>query len=166
MSMDDSPLVRTVHLDGDNTNLANFCGPLDENLRQIANAFNVSLKRRGDHITIKGPDANITADTVQWFYNRAVHMALSIDDVQLGLVEIKARHDAQQKNWLLHTLAQPPHVTKPLPKSPYSTRANLNFVLGNGIYVLAPNVNASIYIKYSIMTSALAWVLLAQEKRF
>lgn len=101
MSMDDSPLVRTVHLDGDNTNLANFCGPLDENLRQIANAFNVSLKRRGDHITIKGPDANITADTVQWFYNRAVHMALSIDDVQLGLVEIKARHDAQQKKLAL-----------------------------------------------------------------
>lgn len=89
--------LRTVHLDGDNTNLANFCGPLDENLRQIANAFDAELRRRGSHITVEGPEADQAAEAIQWFYDRAVHIALSVDDVQLGLVELKARHEAKER---------------------------------------------------------------------
>src|SRR5690606_9198930 len=89
--------LRTVHLDGDNTNLANFCGPLDENLRQIGNAFDAELRRRGDHITVVGPEASLAAEAIKWFYDRAVHIALSVDDVQLGLVELKARNEAKQR---------------------------------------------------------------------
>jgi phosphate starvation-inducible PhoH-like protein len=34
-----------VSLDGDNTHLANLCGPLDENLRQLADGMGVTLSR-------------------------------------------------------------------------------------------------------------------------
>lgn len=81
----------TVHLEGDNTHLANFCGPLDENLRQIAVAYDVQLRRRGEHIMIEGEHAKYAAKAVRWFHNRAVHKALSLDDIQLGLVELRAQ---------------------------------------------------------------------------
>jgi phosphate starvation-inducible PhoH-like protein len=79
-----------VQLDGDNTHLANLCGPLDENLRQIADGWNVSLNRRGDRITITGDQARAAATALEWFHQRAVHKALSIDDIQLGMVEMGA----------------------------------------------------------------------------
>ena len=82
---------QTVHLEGDNTHLANFCGPLDENLRQIAVAYDVELRRRGEHVMIEGPNASYAADAVRWFHNRSVHKALSLDDIQLGLVELRER---------------------------------------------------------------------------
>src|SRR3546814_14939014 len=80
----------TVKLDGDNTHLANLCGPLDENLRQIADGWNVSLSRRGDHVSITGDQAKAAAKALQLFHRRAVHTALSIDDLQLGMVELGA----------------------------------------------------------------------------
>lgn len=80
----------TVHLEGDNTHLANFCGPLDENLRQIAVAYDVQLRRRGEHVMIEGDNAAFAAEAVRWFHNRAVHKAISLDDIQLGLVELRA----------------------------------------------------------------------------
>lgn len=81
---------QTVHLEGDTTHLANFCGPLDENLRQIAVAYDVHLRRRGEHIIIEGNAAETAADAVRWFHNRSVHKALNLDDIQLGLVELKS----------------------------------------------------------------------------
>lgn len=77
----------TVILDGDNTQLANFLGPLDENLRQIADAWGVVLNRRGNRISIKGEKAEAAVKALEWFHRRAVHKSLSIDDIQLGLVE-------------------------------------------------------------------------------
>lgn len=82
---------QTVHLEGDNTHLANFCGPLDENLRQIAVTYDVQLRRRGEHVIIEGDEAHYAAEAVRWFHNRAVHKTLSIDDIQLGLVELRAQ---------------------------------------------------------------------------
>lgn len=82
----------TIHLEGDNTHLANFCGPLDENLKQIGDAFDVHIRRRGNHVMIEGEQNDRAAQAVQWFHQRAVHKALSIDDIQLGLVELKALH--------------------------------------------------------------------------
>lgn len=86
----------TLHLEGDNTHLANFCGPLDENLKQIGHAFDVSIRRRGSHVMIEGEKNGQAAQAVKWFHQRAVHKALSIDDIQLGLVELKARYESQQ----------------------------------------------------------------------
>src|SRR5690625_827221 len=81
----------TIHLEGDNTHLANFCGPLDENLQQIGQAFDVLIRRRGSHVMIEGLQYAQAAEAVKWFHQRAVRKALGIDDIQLGLVELKAR---------------------------------------------------------------------------
>src|SRR5690554_1648946 len=82
-----------ITLEGDNTHLANFCGPLDENLRQIADGWNVQISRRGQRIAITGANAQKAAKAVEWFHHRAVHQELSTGDIQLGLVELGARHD-------------------------------------------------------------------------
>ena len=87
-----------VVLDGDNTHLANLCGPLDENLRQLADGMNVKLSRRGSRVTIEGELAELAARVLRRFHEQAVHRALSVDDIQLGLVEIGVgRQEAQLK---------------------------------------------------------------------
>ncbi|NYT38845.1 PhoH family protein [Allopusillimonas soli] len=98
---------KPVHLtlEGDNTHLANLCGPLDANLRQIADGWNVAIQRRGSHLTITGDKARAAAGAIDIFHRRAVHKALSVDDIQLGLVELGARMaendgDAQQADTL------------------------------------------------------------------
>src|SRR5690606_4174697 len=48
------------------------------------------LNRRGDRFTITGDQARAAATALQWFHQRAVHKALSIDDIQLGMVEMGA----------------------------------------------------------------------------
>jgi len=77
-----------VHLDGDNTHLANLCGPLDENLRQLADGMGVTLARRGSRVTLEGERAELAGRALRRFHEQAVHRALSIDDIQLGLVEM------------------------------------------------------------------------------
>jgi len=71
----------------DNTLLANLCGPLDENIRQIATAFDVSIARRGERFTVKGEAAERAVQALQHFYGLA-RAPLSVDDVQLGLIEV------------------------------------------------------------------------------
>lgn len=83
---------KSLTLDGDNTHLANFLGPLDENLRQIAVAWDVRIGRNGARVNIEGAHAQEAANTIELFFHRATHQALSIDDIQLGLVELKAQH--------------------------------------------------------------------------
>jgi phosphate starvation-inducible PhoH-like protein len=73
----------------DNQRLANLCGPLDENLRQIEQALDVTLARRGHRIAVLGRNAKTAVAALENFYNRA-RVPLSLEDVQLGLVE--ARH--------------------------------------------------------------------------
>jgi len=41
----------------DNARLANLCGVLDENLRQIESAFDVTIARRSGHFTLAGAPA-------------------------------------------------------------------------------------------------------------
>jgi phosphate starvation-inducible PhoH-like protein len=96
-----------VRLDGDNTHLANLCGPLDENLRQIAEGWNVTLNRRGDHVKIAGEQAKAAARALEWFHRKAVHKALSIDDIQLGLVEMGAGRPQEPEKPHEPTLAMP-----------------------------------------------------------
>ncbi|KWO47491.1 phosphate starvation-inducible protein PhoH [Burkholderia sp. MSMB1459WGS] len=75
----------------DNARLANLCGPLDENLRQIEQALDVTLARRGHRITIRGRGAKLALAALENFYKRA-RDPLSVDDIQLALVEV--RHTA------------------------------------------------------------------------
>ncbi|HEX9673008.1 MAG TPA: PhoH family protein, partial [Burkholderiales bacterium] len=72
----------------DNLRLANLCGALDENLRQIETALDVSIARRGERFALSGrPDqTRVAAQVLRSFYERA-KSGLSLEDVQLGLIE-------------------------------------------------------------------------------
>jgi phosphate starvation-inducible PhoH-like protein len=75
----------------DNRALANLCGPLDANLRQIEAALDVTIARRGASFSVSGARRQAThgARALQRFYGDA-EKPLSVDDIQLGLVEIAA----------------------------------------------------------------------------
>jgi phosphate starvation-inducible protein PhoH and related proteins len=72
----------------DNHRLANLCGALDENLRQIETALDVSITRRGEHFALTGTAdrTRIAARVLRDFYDKAAD-PLSLDAVQLALIE-------------------------------------------------------------------------------
>lgn len=73
----------------DNTRLANLCGALDENIKQIETALEVNINRRSSTFNITGRAANtrLAAQLIENFYIRA-KKPLELEDIQLGLVEI------------------------------------------------------------------------------
>jgi phosphate starvation-inducible PhoH-like protein len=73
----------------DNARLANLCGALDENIKQIETALEVNINRRGSTFSISGTQDNmrLAAQLIENFYIRA-KKPLELEDVQLGLVEI------------------------------------------------------------------------------
>ena len=71
----------------DNVLLANLCGPLDENIRQIETGFDVVIRRRNERFSISGEKAQLTADAIRHFYGMA-RETLSVDEIQLGLIEL------------------------------------------------------------------------------
>jgi phosphate starvation-inducible PhoH-like protein len=71
----------------DNQRLARLCGALDENLRQIESALDVTIARRGAKFTVRGAQAATAAHALEHFYDRATG-DLSVEDVQLGLTEL------------------------------------------------------------------------------
>jgi phosphate starvation-inducible PhoH-like protein len=76
----------------DNRALANLCGPLDANLRQIEAALDVAIAHRGAAFTLTGtPTQNAhAAAALERFYAQA-EKPLSLDDIQLGLIELATR---------------------------------------------------------------------------
>jgi len=73
----------------DNSRLANLCGVLDENLRQIETALNVTISRRGESFQVVGESEKQehAIRLLKDFYQRA-RKPLDIDDIQLALVEV------------------------------------------------------------------------------
>jgi phosphate starvation-inducible PhoH-like protein len=73
----------------DNRALANLCGPLDANLRQIEAALDVAIAHRGAAFTLTGTAAQTAraAAALERFYAHA-EKPLSVDDIQLGLIEL------------------------------------------------------------------------------
>ena len=82
------PIEITLH-PVDNLRLANLCGAIDENIRQIETAFDVTISRRGERFTVHGEPAHghATARALRHFYDKS-DAALSVDDIQLGLIEL------------------------------------------------------------------------------
>jgi phosphate starvation-inducible PhoH-like protein len=86
----------------DNLKLAHLCGPLDENLRQISAALDLSIFRRGDKFVVSGHNAERGLQMLEYFYSIAKKI-ISIDEVQLALVEqrlssgIKTQPEASAK---------------------------------------------------------------------
>lgn len=81
----------SIQLAGNNVQLANLCGPLDENLRQIAQTYDVSIGRRGNRFSVRGSRAPEAGRALRWFHERSAQAPLSLDDLQLGLVELSNR---------------------------------------------------------------------------
>ena len=73
----------------DNHRLANLCGALDENLKQIENAFDVSIARRGEHFSMSGEagPTRLAAQALQRFYQLASRN-VGLEEIQLGLIEL------------------------------------------------------------------------------
>jgi len=73
----------------DNTRLANLCGALDENIKQIETALEVNINRRGGTFNINGKldNTRLAAQLIENFYIRA-KKPIELEDIQLGLVEI------------------------------------------------------------------------------
>ena len=72
----------------DNQRLANLCGALDENLRQIETALDISIARRGERFALTGkPEQTRVGERVlRGFYEQAQH-SITLEEVQLGLIE-------------------------------------------------------------------------------
>jgi phosphate starvation-inducible PhoH-like protein len=73
----------------DNTRLAHLCGPMDENLRQISAALDVTIFRRGEKFIVGGANAARAVEILERFYAVANNI-VSIEDIQLALVEQRA----------------------------------------------------------------------------
>ena len=74
----------------DNARLANLCGALDENLRQIEAAYDVLIARCGERFRISGAAASRAAAALSHFYAQAEE-DLSVEAIQLGLVELASQ---------------------------------------------------------------------------
>ncbi|GKS68074.1 phosphate starvation-inducible protein PhoH [Nitrosomonas sp. PY1] len=72
----------------DNQRLANLCGSLDENLKQVENVLDVEISRRGEHFSLSGrsDQTKLAAKVLRDFYNQS-KQHLSLEQIQLGLVE-------------------------------------------------------------------------------
>lgn len=80
---------------------------MDENLRQITAALDVTLFRRGEKFIVSGDKATQAVDLLDQFYQIA-QQPISIEDIQLGLVEQRAQ-SAQ-----LDQLSQPDQLSSQL----------------------------------------------------
>lgn len=72
-----------------NKQLINTCGPLDENIQQIAKNLNIKILRKGFQFTLNGSDQKIkiASDMLQHFYFKA-KTPITLEDIQLSLVSI------------------------------------------------------------------------------
>ena len=79
----------------DNRALANLCGALDANLRQIEAALDVTIARRGAAFTLRGaaPQVERASAAIERFYAQAKE-PLTVDDIQLGLIELGGRSES------------------------------------------------------------------------
>ncbi len=90
----------------DNDRLARLCGPLDENLRQIETGLDVTIARRGESFRVQGDTARDAIEILTRLYLAAEKRELDIEDVQLGLVEIRqsqASEPLEERVPSLHT---------------------------------------------------------------
>jgi phosphate starvation-inducible PhoH-like protein len=96
----------------DNQRLARLCGALDENLRQIESALDVTIARRGARFTVRGEQAGRAAQALEHFYDRATG-DLSVEDVQLGLTELSKNVSLEGQGPQLLTRRQELHGRTP-----------------------------------------------------
>ena len=84
-------ILRHAFIPPDNTRLAHLCGSLDEHLRSIAAAFDVSISRRNESFRVEGGKAQAERAVVllQSLYDRA-RRPIGAEQLQLAIVEALA----------------------------------------------------------------------------
>ncbi|MDR4515204.1 PhoH family protein [Nitrosomonas sp.] len=82
--------IEISFIPADNQRLANLCGALDENLKQVETALDVTISRRGEHFSLHGTSdqTQLAAQVLRNFYKQSRHH-LSLEQIQLGLIEAK-----------------------------------------------------------------------------
>jgi phosphate starvation-inducible protein PhoH and related proteins len=71
----------------DNLRLANLCGPLDENLRQLESRLDVQIRRRGGNFRVVGARAAQAEDTLRELFDVADDAEVTPERVHLTLSE-------------------------------------------------------------------------------
>ena len=94
-----TPSLEFAFFPVDNRKLASLCGALDANIRQIEAALDVAIARRGEKFSLSGERASIdlAAKVLNRFYAKA-HNDLSVEEIQLGIVEMTHARDSKVAN--------------------------------------------------------------------
>jgi phosphate starvation-inducible protein PhoH and related proteins len=114
---------------GDNKRLAHLCGPMDENLRQISAALDVTIFRRGEKFIVGGSNAARAVEILDQFYAIA-NKIVSIEEVQLALVEQRAGLGPGEAPLLPSTHSQPKKKTAVKEIDPPTLRTRRNDLRG------------------------------------
>lgn len=70
-----------------NQQLANLCGAMDENIKQVANHFDVTIERHDAKFSIRGSKAELAAQTIEQFAITSIKKEVELHELQLALVE-------------------------------------------------------------------------------
>ena len=81
-------VAREFQLDlAGNAQLANLCGPLDENLRLLESRLDVQIRRRGGNFRVQGARAAVAETLLRQLSDIAERAAVTPESVHLSLVE-------------------------------------------------------------------------------
>ncbi|MBI3231306.1 MAG: PhoH family protein [Burkholderiales bacterium] len=83
----------------ENSRLGNLCGPMDDNLRQISAALDVTVFRRGEKFIVNGSNAARAVAILEKFYPLA-NKPIPVEEIQLALVEQRAAEAAKETQLL------------------------------------------------------------------
>ena len=85
--------------DQNNKGLANLCGVLDENIKQIANGFDIQIQRRGPNFQLKGKqvDVELASQLIESLSLRSSR-SISAEDIQLSLIEVSRTSSATNQS--------------------------------------------------------------------
>ena len=113
----------------DNTRLAALCGPLDANLRQIETGLDVTIARRGERFSVAGSREKVghAAQALRRFYELAGREELSVEDIQLGLVEISHQRSGAEVDSPALLLPRRSELTARTPRQAQYLQAMRNF---------------------------------------
>jgi phosphate starvation-inducible PhoH-like protein len=100
----------------DNSRLAHLCGPLDENLRQISAALDVTIFRRGEKFIVSGTNAERAVAMLERFYAVA-DKVVPVEEVQLALVEQRASEAPDEFGTQEEPPFYEPDITSPVLKT-------------------------------------------------
>lgn len=106
----------------DNQRLANLCGALDENLKQVETALDVTISRRGEHFSLSGKagQTELAAQVLRGFYDQSQHH-LSLEQIQLGLIEALNPHRSADRD----NQGSEPIIKQPAAPALLTRRSNL-----------------------------------------